>query len=170
MISSIIPSFSPIFAANGLFYAFEKSDIVGQAGCIGVVIEEGAYPERFGQVVADGDVLPQLHVRRSHHDPVLEVERRGRADADRLQVVTGHSGVCEQGFASGNHRGQDVVRFAFFVRDAAGRDERSVAEDERNGDLRAADVETEDREWFCHDFGLLPEKMRKKQKNRYNIH
>ena len=33
MISSIIPSFSPIFAANGLFYAFEKSDIVGQAIC-----------------------------------------------------------------------------------------------------------------------------------------
>ena len=57
-----------------------------------------------------------------------------------------------------------MINIAFLVRDARGRNERAVAEDEGNGHFRAADVEAEDREWFCHVLGLLPEKCEKNQK------
>ena len=34
MFSSIVPSISPLFASNGIVYAFKESDIVGQAICV----------------------------------------------------------------------------------------------------------------------------------------
>ena len=103
-------------------------------------------------------MLPFFKIGGSHHDAVLEVERRRRADADRHQVFPRHPGVREQGFSRGNHRGKDIVGFAFLVRDTGGRDERAVAEDKRDGHFRAADVEAENREWSCHVLDLLPKK------------
>ena len=127
-------------------------DPLGESGSVGVVVEESLGFECLGEVVADGNVIPPVHVAGGADESFFEIHRRGRVDADGAELLSGDAGLLEKAFPFLDKIRKDFIRFAHPVVHSSRCKNFSVAHCQAGCDFRPADVKSENRKCIAHFF------------------